>query len=98
MPLSSRKIVKKVMTRVVDGLNRHCLVDEIFECPTHSDSFKTGKCASPCCVECRKLLKKYSKQRPRSTRNFKMETGRKVPKEIKNHTANLGAVMQAVNS
>ena len=72
-------IVKKMMTHTVFGLNRYNLVEEILECPEHGDAFKTGSCAAPWCIECRKLFASHSKQKPGSTTLVKPTTTRRIP-------------------
>ena len=90
--------MKQMLTRTVCELHRPSKVHAIHECPVHGDAFRTGDIAAPWCSECRKLLAKHSKQKPRSTRLMKLKVARKIPDTIDNHTKDLAAVFQAVNS
>ena len=40
-------IIKKIMRSCVDGLNKHSKVEELLECPTHADWFRTGRLPFP---------------------------------------------------
>ena len=66
-------IIKKMFIRSVSGLNHHDMVREIQECPEHGDAFKTGACAPHWCSECRIILRRFSKQKPRSTKLMRLE-------------------------
>ena len=80
------KIVKKMITRSVFGLDQYNLVKEIHECSKHGDAFRTGAEAAHWCSECRILLRRISKQKPMSTKLLR--TG-PIPDDINNHTPDL---------
>ena len=66
--LEQEKIVKKMITRSVFGLNQDNSVKEIQECSKHGDAFRTGAEAAHWCSDCRISLRRISKQKPRSTK------------------------------
>ena len=94
MTFEQEGIIKKMITRSVFGLNQYNLVKEIQECSKHGDAFKTGAEAAHWCSECRILLRRISKQRPRSTKLLRLGP---IPDDINNHTRDLAKVFQAIN-
>ena len=83
-----------MITNSVFGLNQYNLVQEIHECSKHGDAFETGAEAAHWCSECRILLRRASKQKPRSTKLLRMEP---IPDSINHHNRDLTKVFQALN-
>ena len=94
MTFEQEGIIKKMITRSAFGLNQYNLVNEIQECSKHGDAFNAGAEAAHWFSECRILLRRISKQRPRSAKLLRLGP---IPVDINNHIRDLAKVFEAIN-